>query len=206
MRIKSLVLLISSVLSTSVLAADKLELDPELNIKALEEKTAVCATCHGADGNSVIVANPKLAGQHAGYLYKQLSNFKDGSRANAVMAPQVKALTEQDMRAIAAFYAGKNPTLGRAKTQGEGSLGEQIYRGGIAATNVPACAACHGANGQGIPKRFPRVSGQHATYTLQQMKTFRTDVRANAGMMQTIAKKMTEAEMEAVSDYMQGLR
>lgn len=211
MRIKRLVLLISSILisgilSTSVFAAEDLELDFELNTSALEEKTQVCATCHGADGNSTIAINPKLAGQHEGYLYKQLSNFKEGIRANAVMAPQVKDLSEADMRAIAAFYAGKKPTLAKAKTQGKGSLGEQIYRGGIAATKVPACAACHGANGEGIPKRFPRVAGQHAAYTFQQMKIFRTDGRANAGMMQTIAKKMTEAEMEAVADYMQGLR
>jgi len=202
MQIKSIVLLLSSLVATSAMAAEE-----AVDISAVESTVNnVCAACHGADGNSAIALNPKLAGQHEDYLVKQLSNFKDGSRANAIMAPMAQGLSEADMRAIAAFYAGQKPKLAKAKTNGQGSLGEKIYRGGIAATNVPACAACHGANGQGIPKRFPRLSAQHADYTLQQMKIFRTDVRANAGMMQAIAKKMTEAEMEAVADYMQGLR
>ncbi|MCL4165838.1 UNVERIFIED_CONTAM: hypothetical protein GTU68_024576 [Idotea baltica] len=122
------------------------------------------------------------------------------------MALQVKDLSDADMQALADFYAGQKPKLAKAKTNGKGSLGEKIYRGGIAATSVPACAACHGANGEGIPKRFPRLSGQHAAYTVQQLKTFRTGVRANGPMMQTISAKMTEAEMQAVADYIQGLR
>ncbi len=205
MRIKSIVLLISSLVATSVMAADSTPAaDSAVDVSATVNN--VCAACHGADGNSSIALNPKLAGQHGGYLYKQLSNFKDGSRANSIMAPMVKDLTEAEMRALADFYAGQKPALAKAKTNGQGSLGEKIYRGGIAATKVPACAACHGANGEGIPKRFPRVSAQHADYTVQQMKIFRTDDRANAGMMQAIAKKMTEAEMKAVADYIQGLR
>lgn len=203
MRINSLVLLISSLIFTSAVAAEEAEVDMSMTEQTTKN---VCAACHGADGNSVISLNPKLAGQHAGYLYKQLKNFKEGDRNNAVMALQVKDLSDDDMRAIADFYAGQKPKLAKAKTNGQGSLGEKIYRGGIAATKVPACAACHGANGEGIPKRFPRVSAQHADYTVQQMKAFRTDARANAGMMQAIAKKMTEAEMEAVADYIQGLR
>ncbi len=168
--------------------------------------TTVCAACHGADGNSAIPVNPKLAGQHADYLYKQLSDFKAGKRANAVMGGLVAGLSDDDMRGLAAYFAKSTPQLGQAQLNGAGSLGEKIYRGGVAESNVPACAACHGATGKGLPKRFPRVSGQHAEYTVQQMKTFRTDERANAGMMQAIAKKMTEAEMEAVADYIQGLR
>ncbi len=205
MRIKSVVLLISSLMATAAMATDSQPVeDTATDISPTVNN--VCAACHGADGNSTIALNPKLAGQHSGYLYKQLSNFKDGSRANSVMAPMAQGLSEADMRAIADFYAGQAPKLSKAKTNGQGSLGEKIYRGGVAATNVPACAACHGANGEGIPKRFPRLSAQHADYTVQQMKTFRTDARANAGMMQAIAKKMTEAEMEAVADYIQGLR
>jgi len=152
MRLKSIVLLISSLVATSAMAADSAPAaDSAVDVSATVNN--VCAACHGADGNSAIALNPKLAGQHAGYLYKQLSNFKDGSRANSVMAPMVKDLSEAEMRAIADFYAGQKPTLAKAKTNGQGSLGEKIYRGGIAATNVPACAACHGANGEGIPKR-----------------------------------------------------
>ena len=166
----------------------------------------VCAACHGADGNSAIALNPKLAGQHPEYLLKQLINFKEGKRANAVMAGMVANLTPDDMKALAAYFAGQKQTLAKAKSNGAGSLGEKIYRGGIAATGVPACASCHGANGVGIPKQFPRLAGQHADYTTQQLRTFRTGERANAPMMMTIAAKMTDAEMQAVADYMQGLR
>ena len=172
------------------------------------EKTVqtVCAACHGADGNSAIVLNPKLAGQHPEYLLKQLVNFKEGKRANAVMAGMVANLTPDDMKSLAAYFAGQKQTLAKAKSNGAGSLGEKIYRGGIAATGVPACAACHGANGAGIPKQYPRLAGQHADYALQQLRTLRTGERANAPMMMAIAAKMTDAEMQAVADYMQGLR
>ena len=166
----------------------------------------VCAACHGGDGNSAITLNPKLAGQHPEYLLKQLTNFKEGKRVNAVMAGMVANLTADDMKGLAKLYADQKQTLSKAKSNGVGSLGEKIYRGGIAATGVPACASCHGANGAGIPKQYPRLSAQHADYTLQQLRTFRTGERANAPMMMTIAAKMTDAEMQAVADYMQGLR
>ena len=166
----------------------------------------VCSACHGTDGNSAITLNPKLAGQQPEYLLKQLNNFKEGKRANAVMAGMVANLTADDMKALAKYYASQKQTLGKAKSNGAGSLGEKIYRGGIAATGVPACAACHGANGAGIPKQYPRMAGQHADYTLQQLRTLRTGERANAPMMMTIAAKMTDAEMQAVADYLQGLR
>ena len=172
------------------------------------EKTVqtVCAACHGADGNSAIALNPKLAGQLPEYLLKQLTNFKEGKRANAVMAGIVANLTPDDMKNLANYYSAQKITLAKAKSNGAGSLGEKIYRGGIAASAVPACASCHGANGAGIPKQFPRLASQHADYTLTQMKAFRTGERANAPMMMTISAKMTDAEMQAVSDYMQGLR
>lgn len=178
----------------------------------VEKKTAeqivntVCAACHAPDGNSVITLNPKLAGQHPEYLEKQLAEFKSGKRANAVMSGMAAMLSEEDTKNLAAYFAGQKLTLGQAKTNGAGSLGEKIYRGGIAATNVPACAACHGATGAGLPKQFPRVGGQHADYTLAQLRTFRTGERANAPMMMAIATKMTDAEMAAVADYIQGLR
>ncbi len=167
---------------------------------------AVCSACHGADGNSVITLNPKLAGQHPEYLLKQLTNFKEGKRANAVMGGMVANLSPQEMQDLAAYFAKQTTTLAKAKSNGAGSLGEKIYRGGIVATGVPACAACHGANGAGLPKQFPRMSSQHADYTLAQLRTFRTGERANAPMMMAIAAKMTDAEMQAVADYMQGLR
>jgi cytochrome c553 len=176
-----------------------------------EKKTAeqivntVCAACHGVDGNSAITLNPKLAGQHPEYIEKQLTEFKSGKRANAVMSGMAAGLSDEDMKNLATYFNGQKATLGAAKENGKGSLGEKIYRGGIAKTNVPACAACHGPAGAGLPKQFPRVSGQHTDYTLAQLKAFRTGERANAPMMMAIATKMTDAEMAAVADYMQGL-
>ena len=192
-------------MSVSVAFAETSAPAPEKNAAEKTVQT-VCAACHGADGNSAIALNPKLAGQHPEYLLKQLINFKEGKRANAVMAGMVANLTPDDMKGLAAYFAGQKQTLAKAKSNGAGSLGEKIYRGGIAATNVPACASCHGANGAGIPKQFPRLAGQHADYALAQMRAFRLGERANAPMMMTIAAKMTDAEMQAVADYMQGLR
>lgn len=168
--------------------------------------TAVCAACHAPDGNSVITLNPKLAGQHPEYIEKQLIEFKSGKRANAVMSGMAAALSPEDMKNLAAYFSAQKLTLSQAKTNGAGSLGEKIYRGGIAATNVPSCAACHGPNGAGLPKQFPRMGGQHADYIQTQLKNFRTGERANAPMMMTIATKMTDSEMAAVADYIQGLR
>lgn len=172
------------------------------------EKTVqtVCAACHGVDGNSVISLNPKLAGQLPEYLLKQLTNFKEGKRANAVMAGMVANLTPDDMKNLANYFSTQKMTLAKAKSNGAGSLGEKIYRGGIVASGVPACASCHGANGAGIPKQFPRLASQHADYNLAQLRAFRLGERANAPMMMTIAAKMTDAEMQAVADYMQGMR
>ena len=168
--------------------------------------TTVCSACHGMDGNSVITTNPKLAGQHPEYLVKQLTEFKAGKRANAVMSGMAAMLSDEDMKNLAVYFSGQKLTLRQTKTNGQGSLGEKIYRGGIAATNLPACASCHGPTGAGLPKQFPRLGGQHADYTLAQLRTFRTGERANAPMMMTIAAKMTDAEMSAVADYVQGLR
>jgi len=122
------------------------------------------------------------------------------------MAGIAGALSDEEMKNLAAYFSKQNLKLGQAATNGKGSLGEKIYRGGVAATNVPACASCHGANGAGIPKQFPRLNGQHTDYTLAQLKAFRSGERANAPMMMVISAKMTDAEMAAVSDYIQGLR
>ena len=193
---------------TKVIIETKTTTDKQPQQKDAIQTTAqnVCAACHGADGNSAITLNPKLAGQHPEYLLKQLTQFKTGVRVNAVMNGIAATLTIEEMQGLSKLYAEQAQTLGKAKKNGVGSLGESIYRGGIAATQVPACASCHGANGAGIPKQFPRLSGQHADYTYEQLKKFRTEERANAPMMTQIASKMTEAQMQAVADYMQGLR
>lgn len=202
-KITALALIIG--LANTAMAADKLAAPAEKN-SVTQITSTVCAACHGADGNSVIALNPKLAGQHPDYLLKQLTEFKSGKRANAVMSGMAAMLSDEDMKGVANYFATQNLQLGKAQTNGVGSLGEKIYRAGIAANNVPACAACHGANGAGLPKQFPRLAGQHADYTLAQLRTFRTGERANAPMMMAIATKMTDAEMAAVADYMQGLR
>jgi cytochrome c553 len=212
-----LTLVLCSVLAAYVAVADdkavaESPVETESAVATMEKKPVdqivqnVCAACHAPDGNSVITLNPKLSGQHPEYLLKQLNNFKEGTRANAVMSGMVANLSAEDMQNLAEYFSGQTITLAKAKTNGKGSLGEKIYRGGIAKTNVPACAACHGANGAGLPKQFPRLASQHADYTYQQLKTFRTGERANAPMMMAIAAKMTDAEMQAVSDYIQGMR
>lgn len=169
--------------------------------------TGVCAACHGIDGNSVITTNPKLAQQHPEYIAKQLANFKSGERKNAVMSGMAASLSPEDMANVAAYFGSQKAKVGSAKTNAAGSLGEKIYRGGIASVGVPACASCHGAAGAGIPVQFPRLSGQHADYVVTQLKAFYSGERANdnAKVMRMIAAKMSDAEMAAVADYIQGL-
>ena len=169
--------------------------------------TGVCAACHGIDGNSVITTNPKLAQQHPEYIAKQLANFKSGERKNAVMSGMAASLSPEDMANVAAYFGSQKAKVGSAKTNAAGSLGEKIYRGGIASVGVPACASCHGAAGAGIPVQFPRLSGQHADYVVTQLKAFYSGERANdnAKVMRMIAAKMSDADMAAVADYIQGL-
>ena len=201
----SLTLSISAHAATALPEKKAVTAAPE--VKSAETLVStICSACHGMDGNSVITANPKLAGQHPEYIVKQLTEFKAGKRANAVMSGMAAMLSDEDMKNLAAYFSSQKLALGQAKTNGQGSLGEKIYRSGIAANNLPACASCHGATGAGLPKQFPRLGGQHADYTLAQLRTFRTGERANAPMMMTIATKMTDAEMSAVADYIQGLR
>ncbi|RTL40869.1 MAG: cytochrome c4 [Burkholderiales bacterium] len=166
----------------------------------------VCAACHTADGSRGSPANPILQGQHPEYLYKQLTEFKAGKRKNAIMSGMAAALSEEDMRNVAAFYASKVAKPGFAKSKDLVPLGEKIWRGGIAERNVPACAACHGPTGAGIPSQYPRLAGQHGDYVEAQMNAFRTGARANAPMMMTIAAKLNDKEIKAVSDYAAGLR
>ncbi len=168
--------------------------------------TTVCVACHAADGNSVMPANPKLAGQFPEYLSKQLKNFKAGTRANPVMGPMAGTLTEEDVSNLAAYFSSQTAKAGSAKTNGAGSEGESIYKGGIADKNVPACAACHGANGAGLPVQYPRLAGQHAEYLSNQLKAFRSGERANAPMMKVIAARLSDQEIAAVADYVQGLK
>ncbi|WP_291519474.1 c-type cytochrome [Acidovorax sp.] len=168
--------------------------------------TAVCAACHGADGNSAIAANPKLSAQHPEYLVKQLHEFKSGKRNNAVMKGFASALSDDDMRNISYWVASKPIKPGFAKDKELVALGERIYRGGIADRQIAACAGCHSPNGAGIPAQYPRLSGQHADYTVAQLNMFRDGSRANSTQMTQVAAKLNDKEIRAVSDYIAGLR
>lgn len=168
--------------------------------------TAVCAACHAADGNSAIPVNPKLAQQHPEYLVKQLQEFKSGKRANAIMSGMVAALSDQDMKNIAYWLASKPAKPGFAKEKELVTLGERIYRGGIADRQIAACAGCHSPNGAGIPAQYPRLGGQHADYAVAQLNSFRDGSRKNSLQMTAVAAKMNDREIKAVADYVAGLR
>jgi cytochrome c553 len=165
-----------------------------------------CVSCHGAAGNSSISTNPKLAGQGAAYTNKQLVDFTTPNRANPIMSAYAKMLTEEDKKNVAAYLSAQLPKQGAAKNKDIVELGKKIYRGGIAATGVAACASCHGANGNGIPAQFPRIAGQHQDYTVAQLQAFKGGARKNSIQMTTLAKRMSDDEMKAVADYIAGLK
>jgi len=172
----------------------------------------ICAACHGQDGNSPTPANPKLAGQIPGYIRKQLSNFKsvDGNkpeRTNPIMGGMAANLSEENIRDVAAYYSAQIPKLGVAKNEDAPTLGRSIWRGGDASRGLPACAACHGATGAGLPVQYPRLAGQYAEYSEAQLKAFRSGDRRNDPnrVMQTIASRMSDQEILAVAGYIAGL-
>jgi len=165
-----------------------------------------CASCHGAGGNSTIVANPKLAGQVGTYLHKQLVDFTTPNRNQPVMTTYAKMLSEEEKQNIAAWLATQQPKQGAARNKDTLELGRKIYRGGIADRGVAACASCHGATGSGIPAQYPRLAGQHQDYTLAQLQAFKTNARNNSPQMGTLAKRMSDDEMKAVADYIAGLK
>jgi cytochrome c553 len=176
--------------------------------EAGKAKAQVCFSCHGVNGNSMNPVWPNLAGQHEGYIAKQLADFKAGTQRNdPLMMGQVMSLSPQDMADLGAFFAKQKPSAGSAD-ETKLVMGEKIYRGGNKATGVSACIACHGPSGAGNPAaKYPMLSGQHAAYTVKTLKDFRKGSRKNdpGKMMQNIAARMTDAEIEAVSSYMQGL-
>ncbi|MGH8854882.1 MAG: c-type cytochrome [Telluria sp.] len=165
-----------------------------------------CMSCHGAAGNSTIVANPKLAGQFAAYTHKQLIDYTTPSRQNAVMSTYAKMLSEDEKRHIAAYLSTQAAKPGAAKNKDTVELGRKIYRGGIAEKGVAACASCHGATAGGIPAQYPRLSGQHQDYTYAQLEAFKAGGRKNSAQMTTLAQRMSAEEMKAVSDYIAGLK
>jgi len=202
-----LALSLSALISVSALAneAKPAAGKPDL-AKGQEKATQVCGACHTFDGSRGSPANPILQGQHAEYIAKQLTEFKAGKRANPVMSGMAAPLTEDDIKNVAAFYSSKQAKPGFAKNKELVTLGEKIYRGGIAAKQVPACAGCHSPTGAGIPAQYPRLAGQHADYAEAQLTAFRSGARANSAQMTAIAARMSDKEIKAVADYVAGLR
>jgi cytochrome c553 len=170
-------------------------------------RSAVCAGCHGVDGNSAAPNFPKLAGMDAQYVAKQLADFKAGARKDPIMAGMAAGLTKKDMDDLGAYYASQKRTTGMASSDKETlARGMRLYRGGNAKMGIAACMSCHGPSGAGVPPRFPPVSGQHAGYSQKQLLDFKSGARSNDGnIMGPIAFRMSEAEIKAVADYMAGL-
>jgi len=178
------------------------------DVTAGESKAAVCGACHGVDGNSSISANPKLAGQSANYLLKQMHDIKSGAREVMMMTGILNNSNDQDIADIAAYYASQESSFGAAEAELV-ELGESIYRTGISSLNVAACSACHSPTGSGNPQAgFPALGGQHAEYTETQLKAFRSGVRVNDGStmpMRIITERLTDKEIEALASYISGL-
>ncbi len=186
-----------------------------------ESKSAVCSACHGMDGNSMVPMYPKLAGQGEAFTARQLALFKDGTREDPVMLGMAAVLSPQDMRDLGAYYAtltvnagiaddsviADGPNAGRKFYE----IGEKIYRGGDAARGIPACLACHGPTGHGNPlSAYPALTGQHATYTVKQLESFRSGIAWGRGdnantIMVDVAKQLSDQEIQALASYIEGL-
>ena len=204
MKISTQLLILLTVFSSHAVLA-------EGDAAAGQTKSQPCAACHGADGNSVNPEWPKLAGQGAAYIVAQLELFKDGTRQNALMQPQAAALSEQDMHDIGAFYASQVGTPGAADPEMV-EQGEHIYRGGIIDKDVTACTACHSPTGAGNPPaKFPKLSGQHAAYTENRLRAYRAvdptleKSHSAAEIMVSVTERLTDAEIKALAQYIQGL-
>ena len=194
----AMILALSGLMSITANAAD---------IEAGKMKSAVCAACHGVDGNSSNAAWPSLAGQHASYIYKQLNDFKEGRRNNASMAGMVALLNDEDMKNVAAYYASQQPKS-VAFDVDMIAAGESIYRGGITETQVAACMGCHSPSGQGNgPAGWPSLKGQHPEYLFTQLQNFKQGLRANdsGNMMRNVVIRMSDKEMKSVAAYIAGI-
>ena len=206
-------LLLAAALGLPALALAQAPAKPD-PAKAREIVNQVCAACHGADGSSPTPANPSLAGMPADYITTQLSHFKAGVRQNAIMQGMTAALTDADMVSLGAYFAGQTPKPQQAKDAALAREGQRLWRAGDPANGMPACSACHGPTGAGLPRNYPRLSGQWSDYTLAQLKAFKSGERGmdkggkdiNGRIMVGVVRGMTEAQMKALADYAQGLR
>lgn len=174
-----------------------------------QAKAAPCVACHGVNGNSVNPEWPNLAGQHEIYIKRQLAAFKNDQRYNVLMTPMAKPLSEEDMADLGAFFAAQKPTATLEAEPSKVALGQKLFRGGDPAKGIAACQACHGPNGTGNPAAgYASIKGQHATYTIAQLKAYRSGTRQTDPnqMMRNVAAALTDEQIDAVAAYIQGLR
>lgn len=207
---KRLTFLAAMLVASSVVAAPKADL-----AKGKKIAENVCAACHAADGNSGIAMYPRLSAQHADFIFRETKAIKEGKRttgSSAAMMAMVQNLSDDDIRHVAAYYAKQNPKPGESHPKQNPQLGKKIYQSGIPEKRVPACMSCHSPNGAGMPgagtavTAFPRLGGQHSSYVFDQLKNYATGKRISPNsMMEDITKRMSEEEMKAVGNYIQGL-
>ena len=167
--------------------------------------TTVCSACHGADGTGTAPANPHLAGPHSEYIAAQLAAFKTGARPSPIMAGMAAGLSPEDMASLGAYYQAQKPVQSVARDKALVARGQQIWRAGVKATGVPACAGCHGAAGHGIPAQYPRLAGQYPDLTFGWLRAYATGARPHP-VMSIVAAKLSENDMKAVAEYAAGLR
>lgn len=179
------------------------------SVEAGKKKSAVCAACHGVDGNSTSAQFPKLAGQHATYIYRQLKLYKSGQRSGTIMQAQAAALSQQDMKDLAVYFAAQEIKPGFVPNIDLAQLGAKIYHGGLPEFDVPACSGCHGPAGLGNPAAvYPRISGQHAEYIAQELKAYRTGKRSGypqAEIMAGVTRGLSNHQIKALAAYITGL-
>ena len=190
------------------------------DINSGEAKVAVCAACHGADGNSAAGIYPNLAGQGAKYLLKQMQDVQSGARPILEMTGMLDAFNDQDLADIAAYYASLDAVvMGSQEIEDQAyglnaeeflALGENVFRGGNLKTGVAACTGCHSPSGSGnAPAAYPAIAGQHADYIVKQLKGFQNNLRKNDGegqIMRAVAAPMSDLEIRAVANYLAGLQ
>ena len=198
-------LIVAATVSGALISTSAL---PDGSVEAGATKAVTCQACHGANGNSTNPEWPSLAGIGADYIAEQLKNFKDGKRVNPVMMPMAAALSPNDMADLGAYFDSLLNT-GLEADPSYWRAGEKLYRGGDASRGIPACMACHGPTGRGNePAKFPALRGQQSTYVVKQLNDYASGTRATGpnGIMQTIAKRLSNDDIRNLASYMQGIR
>ena len=202
----------AAVLAATVLMAAQINAETlvDASAEAGKAKAITCAACHGQEGNSVNPLWPNLAGQGAPYLVAQLQAFKGGQRVNALMSSQAMLLTDADMRNLAVYYESLPSPASAVADPKTIAKAQAIYRGGKESADVPACLACHGPTGRGnAAAKYPALNGQHAAYTAKTLRDYASNARKSGGrtlVMQQIAARLTEDEIDALASYLQGLK